>query len=666
MNIKLFTCLLLLLALLSLEQLTSARELPESPEEPSNFAKIITDENHHLTEDDIGSIFRDFGEEMKETMTDEMGKLIEDVEKSSKSQGGKDLDLQELQRFKGANSMLASDTQARIELAGQKNDGQFTQSSLGGVKRSFMAEVRDKLQSAGTFLGQHMSSLTQLAPKIRRKIKSVPSALRRLLQWPSFLKFKINFGKVYKTIREELYRNMIFIQKQVIVGIQNLKYLMGKSTGLYKVTQFSDRTQIEFMTENNNTMADDVSTLRRHPLTPSSRDRLVKLAKENKNIFGQDMSEFTGSKHKKMQARQQARRRRRKRDASELDESDDEEFEDENSLEDMLDADSDDEIENALEDESSYVDAYAADVIVDDEANLDKLDEINKLMDFALTPEDEDFEPIDLRETGCLWQPENQDNCGACYAYVVVAAATYYNCMLRKSQGIKPALVRYSTRFVSDCGRYYTSLGKKPAIKGCVGGKMTTSYKFIKRSGLYLFKQFEFDRRNIFRQDMCPYSRPETIDNWAAEPVPFFKENEMVLINTTDVNLHLHTVGPVFMNVRYWGNFQSLGGGIHWNLTEPGETLGVHSMLIVGQDQDANGRQYFIIWNSHGIPWGERGYGRIYRDALEKFKLYSVGLMPTEDVIDSEVETEVEEKEEDEDENENEEEGEEEQAKGNA
>ena len=54
-------------------------------------------------------------------------------------------------------------------------------------------------------------------------------------------------------------------------------------------------------------------------------------------------------------------------------------------------------------------------------------------MDEALA-QNSDFKPIDLRDTGCIMVPDNQYDCGACYAYAINAAASYFNCMHNTSR----------------------------------------------------------------------------------------------------------------------------------------------------------------------------------------------------------------------------------------
>lgn len=51
-------------------------------------------------------------------------------------------------------------------------------------------------------------------------------------------------------------------------------------------------------------------------------------------------------------------------------------------------------------------------------------------------------------------------------------------------------------------------------------------------------------------------------------------------------------------------------------------------MVIVGHDVDVNGRDYWIILNSHGVHYGEHGFLRIYVNVMDSFITLVGGLVP--------------------------------------
>lgn len=633
---------------------------------------IIANNQQELNEETFGEVMKGFGEYLAGNMNEEMDELLKEVESASsdksdekrsaensrnsrnsnKQQAGR-IDLNELEKFRDIQHNIAKDTKIRIELVGQKNDGQFTQSwlSSGVGQSSFLTNVNEHLQSAGALISNQMSSLSNLVPKINGKIKTIPSKLRPLFRWPSFLRFKVRFNKVYKSSREELYRQMVYLNRQVVCGIQNVKYLFGRRSHLLRATEFSDMTGREYQEIYDNEEAERESSSidddRR--LDENTKEKLKELAKENKNIFGKTMEEVidkTISKNlslrqkvlKELEEENKASsfldRKKRSNDGdadgdtemidahhNELDDEEDGEY-NEGELSDLED---DDMNEGKSE---FFVDEFAAEYF--ENADKSQANELEEIMDEALGDAnerfDDDFKPIDLRQTNCIITPENQDKCGCCYAHVTTAAASYFNCMqfgLEKAQ-------RYNARFTSDCGRYLTPDGVRPRLDGCSGGKISEAIKFTKLVGTHLFMEYEIARVSFdFKSDKCAFPRPEKLDDWGSIQVPFFANTIFTNLRLSEVDLHLRTVGPVLVNLRTWKDFAFQGKGIYGKFEES-ENPTIHSMLVVGHDRDVHGRDYYIIWNSHGTAWGEQGHVRIYSESLEFFKVYLGGLLTTE------------------------------------
>lgn len=626
---------------------------------------IITDNQQELNQESLGEVMKDFGEHVASRMNEELDRLLEDIEHSDKQtsviekngqQHSGRIDLVELEKFRDIQHSIARNTKTRIELAGKKNNGEITQSWLSSEaagRFSFLSNVDRHLQSAGTFISNQLSLLSNLVPKINGKIKAIPAKIRPLLRWPSFLEFKIKFNKVYNSVREEIYRQMIFLNRQVVCAIQNVKYLFGRKTHLLKATEFSDLTGKEYQEIYDNKEAerdnDEILNAEFDNLDEGIKEKLRVLEKEKKNIFGKNMQEVidkTVSKNllikqeiseekerelKSSSSSSSSSPTRKKRSSEDVEMVDfhnelDDEEEDEYNEGSMSELEGNDDGEDPSE---FFVDAYAARFF--DNADTSQIEELEGIMDEALNGGqiiDDDFKPIDLRETGCIITPENQDRCGCCYAHVTVAAASFYNCM--QNSLVKPQ--RYNARFTSDCGRYLTPDGVRPKVDGCSGGKLSSAIEFTKGAGTHLFMDYEIARVSYeYKSDKCAYPRPESIEKWASIEVPFFYNTKFTNLRLSDVDLHLRTIGPVFVNLRTWKDFAYQSRGIYGSFEES-ENPTIHSMLIVGHDRDAHGRDYWIIWNSHGIAWGEQGYVRVYSESLEFFKVYLGGLLTSEKV----------------------------------
>lgn len=601
--------LLLLLLLLSVaQQPAKAAASGRLGEELPATAKAVADKSHKLGDEQLGLAVKDFGQHIKRMMEQEMSKLIEDVETS------KGRPLEQLERLREANSEAVEDIKTRIELAGD-TDGALPQFSLGSSASSFLSSASSRLQSAGSFVGTKMRSLGGYVAQ------RIPNKLRRLFRWPSFLSFKIRFNKSYESLGEELYRQMLFLRTHVLVGIQRVRFLLRCDKHLLGATQFADWTNQEYQERMNNLEAETESNFEAQTLSSAAKRSLEKLASEHRNAFGQSMAD---AEHSKQQTFSHLKRTKREAMDEDMDlgnELDEDELMDSED-EEMLDAPS--ESESPAEADEEEIDFS----ILDEFSNADPmaLDEADKVLDEALTV-DQDFVPIDLRQTECIPKPENQDACGACYAHVINAAAMYYNCMALPKRQMR----RHNARFTSDCGKYLTPPGVHPVLNGCRGGRLSKAFNFTAMVGAMSFGEYEIDRVSFKAyEDVCAYPRPEPdlrSHTWSTIEVPAYKQSIFANIKLSEVDLHLRTIGPVFLNVRIWKNFKDYSAGIY-DGKEDDERTNIHSMLIVGHDRDARGRDYWIVWNSHGVAWGERGFLRIYNESLSYFSSFFAGMVP--------------------------------------
>lgn len=658
-----------------------SRAAPNSDDLP-NATKILVDERKELNEDTFGAMIREMGDHISDMMTDEMQQLIDEVERRKQSSAHRtskrraqdldshsglahmatdegvahepqhrseaeqrhdNVDQKQLDKLRNANQVVTQDIRTRIDLLAKDNAGpDLPQASIGlAPMRTFFAQASGKLKSAGQFISEKMNSLGGI-------IKGVSYKLRKLLHWPDFLNFKIKYNKTYKSLREELYRHMIYLHTQTKVGVQHFRFLLHRNTHLLHATQFADWTADEYHDKLHNAYAegpDEGGRGAAEVWDADSRAKLVALARAGTNIFGQTVPEHL---HANKRPGPASSRRKRSPDAptdmdidsdeevimsDELD--DDEEFADldgELDAFDPMDVDAGDELETAEE----LVDEYAAGF--EHDAEFDKLDELDEIMDQALDAQPDDayeFKPIDLRDTGCIIRPENQENCGSCYAHVTAAAAAYYNCMASRRDGAGAPhprhADRYHARFIASCGRYLTGEGEKTVVHGCQGGRVSSAIEFVRRAGTMLFRDYEFARvsSDTFETDECAYPRPATLDNFGSVNVTYYRQATYKNLNVSMMDLHLRTVGPVFVNMRLWRDFETHGAGIYAGFDDSDNPT-IHSMLIVGHDRDARGRDYWIVWNSHGIAWGERGFLRIYTDSLLYFENYIGGLTPNQ------------------------------------
>ncbi len=188
----------------------------------------------------------------------------------------------------------------------------------------------------------------------------------------------------------------------------------------------------------------------------------------------------------------------------------------------------------------------------------------------------------------------NQGNCGCCWAFATVAALESQVLMATRAA---PASVNLSEQVLLSCG----------GAGNCEdGGYIDRASDFIQSLGLPPDTCFQYTSRDNFCSNAaCPYwqSDTEAISAWqyVARSSP-----------TVDIlKSALLTYGPLVTTMNVYSDFFSYSRGIYYHVK--GSYQGGHSALIIGYD---DAEQCFILKNSWGVSWGERGYFRISYDEV--------------------------------------------------
>jgi C1A family cysteine protease len=84
---------------------------------------------------------------------------------------------------------------------------------------------------------------------------------------------------------------------------------------------------------------------------------------------------------------------------------------------------------------------------------------------------------------------------------------------------------------------------------------------------------------------------------------------------------NLHKKGPLWVTFQVYDNFYDYKGGI---FSAPRGNVSYHAVLMTGYGEQ-NGNPYWILKNSWGPDWGEKGYFRIAR-GVDMCKIESIKL----------------------------------------
>jgi len=198
---------------------------------------------------------------------------------------------------------------------------------------------------------------------------------------------------------------------------------------------------------------------------------------------------------------------------------------------------------------------------------------------------------VDWRTKGYVTPVKNQEQCGSCWAFSTTGSL--------EGQHFKSAgkLVSLSEQNLVDCS-------KKEGNKGCQGGLMDNGFKYIiKNKGIDTEESYRYTGKNGRE---CKFSE-SNVGATMSSFVDLKRGSEDALSEALD------KIGPisVAMDAGHM-SFQHYRSGIYKEPKCSSIKLD-HGVLAVGYGSGAEG-DYWIVKNSWGTVWGDKGYFMLARN----------------------------------------------------
>ncbi len=190
---------------------------------------------------------------------------------------------------------------------------------------------------------------------------------------------------------------------------------------------------------------------------------------------------------------------------------------------------------------------------------------------------------VDWVAAGKVNSVQDQAQCGSCWAFSAVGA-------MESRWAIKSGnLVKLSEQQLVDCaGGSYGNLG-------CDGGDMGTAFQYAHDNGMMLEKDYPYAGVD----QTCQYDKAKVV----VTPTG----GDQVATNNANALKTAIADGPVSVAIEAdTFVFQFYQKGI-LNSKNCGTNLD-HGVVAVGYGQDGSGKQYYIVRNSWGSSWGNKGY----------------------------------------------------------
>lgn len=215
----------------------------------------------------------------------------------------------------------------------------------------------------------------------------------------------------------------------------------------------------------------------------------------------------------------------------------------------------------------------------------------------------------DLRKSGCFNTVRDQKACGSCYIFATIALYEWAYCHLNGKK------IKFSEQYAVDCGGIIK-------MDGCNGGTAKQVNKFVEKFGFEMLDWYRYQAK----ESECPFEFDRNVES---DSVGFMRLDRPDLYAIPYINYENQLkYGPILVTVRVDDAFPDYGGGVDLN-ENCEQKKNLHAMLIVGSGRE-NGYEYWLMRNSYGFVWGEKGYYRMRKSksCFDGFGMTLKSLLP--------------------------------------
>ncbi|XP_036449121.1 cathepsin L1-like [Colossoma macropomum] len=212
---------------------------------------------------------------------------------------------------------------------------------------------------------------------------------------------------------------------------------------------------------------------------------------------------------------------------------------------------------------------------------------------------------VDWTDMGFVTEVRDQEVCGSCWTFSAVGALEGQ--MFRKTGKLVPL----SEQQLLDCSWPFGN-------DGCEGGFVDRAFRYIMESG-GLMSESSYPYEN--KEGMCRFKPMEASATCSGfEQLPVGDENAL--------QMAVAAIGPISVGIEASRSTLRLyESGVYDDPYCTDENLN-HAVLVVGYGTDEHGHDYWLVKNSWGAKWGEKGYIRMSRNKRNQCGIASDAVYP--------------------------------------
>ena len=191
---------------------------------------------------------------------------------------------------------------------------------------------------------------------------------------------------------------------------------------------------------------------------------------------------------------------------------------------------------------------------------------------------------VDWRDKDVVTPIKNQQQCGSCWAFSAVGS-------MEGQHALKTGnLVNLSESQIVDCD-------VNSSDSGCSGGFMDGAFKYvIRQGGIDTEESYPYDPQD----DPCTFNKSDIGAT--------FSDYKDVKGGELGLKKSVASIGPISVAIdASSAQFQFYKNGVYYDSTCSSSMLD-HGVLVVGYGTTLNGTDYWIVKNSWGPNWGDKGY----------------------------------------------------------